>query len=67
MGIEFSERSTPSATVQGAADPAVDRAVGVLLDRGYPPDEARQELADQARASGRSRFEQARRILRSPT
>jgi hypothetical protein len=53
--------------VDVAADPAVDRAVGVLLDRGYPPDEARQELADQARASGRSRLEQARRILRSPT
>jgi hypothetical protein len=43
----------------------VDQALGVLLDRGFPPTEALQELRNTARAAGRSLPEQAQIILLS--
>jgi hypothetical protein len=43
----------------------VDRAVGVLLDRGFYPDEALRELQQRARAARRSLLEQAELVLRS--
>jgi hypothetical protein len=44
---------------------AVDRAVGVLLDRGFSPAEALQELRNRARVSGHSLSGQAEIVLRA--
>jgi hypothetical protein len=43
----------------------VDRAIGVLLDRGFGPPEALQELRARAQACGRSLPEQAALVLES--
>jgi hypothetical protein len=43
----------------------VDRAVGVLLDRGFLPAEALRELHTRARLSGHSLSEQADAVLRA--
>lgn len=46
-------------------DRDLNRALGVLLDRGFPPAEARQELRDQADECGNDLVGQARVLLRS--
>jgi hypothetical protein len=43
----------------------VNRAIGVMLDRGFPPDEAFDELRSQAQATGHELAEHAQLILSS--
>jgi hypothetical protein len=50
---------------ENTAARVIDRAIGVLLDRGFPPDEALQELQTRASASGLTLSEQADLVLRS--
>lgn len=52
---------TSDAAVQGRS--AVDQAVGVLIDRGHPPEEARRELAARAAAAGVGELQVAADIL----
>jgi hypothetical protein len=48
-----------------SAGRVIDRAIGVLLDRGFLPAEALQELQTRANASGLTLSEQADIVLRS--
>jgi hypothetical protein len=55
----------PNGSTDIDATRTVDRAVGVLLDRGYLPADALETLRTRAHAAGRSLTEQALLVLRS--
>jgi hypothetical protein len=56
---------TQSLPKEQSAGRVIDRAIGVLLDRGFPPAEALRELQNRASASGGTLFDQAELVLRS--
>jgi hypothetical protein len=63
--LDFAIGLNDGSTVDNSAGRVIDRAVGVLLDRGFPPAEAVQELQSRARASGVTLAEQAEIVMRS--
>jgi hypothetical protein len=63
----WTETSTGDADLDDAVPHGriVHRAVGVLIDRGYLPDEALDELRRQATSTDRTLLDQAWEVLRS--
>ncbi|MBK5306076.1 MAG: ANTAR domain-containing protein [Frankiaceae bacterium] len=66
--LEAPDLAEERAAIAGWLDDqtVIDRAIGMLLDRGLLPDEARLELARLADLDGTSTLEVARALIASP-